>query len=243
MGSAFQGKRALITGGSRGIGRAVAVRLASAGAHVAIGYVQHEDRAHETLRAVADVSGTAVSVKADLSKPSEVARLFDEVEQRIGSPDIVVASAADIIVKPLVECTEKDYDRIFHTNAKGVFFTLKEAARRLDDGGRIIVLSTGGTRMFFPGQSLYLGSKGAAEQFVRCLAWELGPRNITVNVASPGPTETDMMQERYRDGAAAMSPFNRIGDPKDIAEIVAFLASDSGRWITGQNIGAGGGAF
>jgi 3-oxoacyl-[acyl-carrier protein] reductase len=124
-----------------------------------------------------------------------------------------------------------------------VFFTLKEAARRLNDGGRIIVSSTGGTKMFFPGQSLYLGSKGAAEQFVRALAWELGPRNITVNAISPGPTETDMMQDRYRDRAASLSPFNRIGDPKDIADVAVFLASDAGRWVTGQNIGAGGGAF
>jgi 3-oxoacyl-[acyl-carrier protein] reductase len=239
----FQGKRALITGGSRGIGKAVAVRLASDGAHVAVGYVHRDDRANETLSAIADAGGSAIAIKADLSTPTEVVRLFEEVEQRIGALDIVVASAADIIVKPLAECTEEDYNRIFDTNAKGVFFTLKQAARRLHDGGRIIVLSTGGTRMFFPGQSLYLGSKGAVEQFVRCLAWELGPRNITVNVASPGPTETDMMQDRYRDRAAAMSPFNRIGDPNEIADVVAFLASDAARWITGQNIGAGGGAF
>jgi 3-oxoacyl-[acyl-carrier protein] reductase len=243
MPGAFQGKRALITGGSRGIGKAVAVRLASDGAHVALGYVHRDDRANETLRAITDAGGSAITVKADLSAPTEVVRLFDEVEQRLGALDIVVASAADIIVKPLVECTEEDYDRIFDTNTRGVFFTLKEAARRLPDGGRIVVLSTGGTRMFFPGQSLYLGSKGAVEQFVRCLAWELGPRNITVNVASPGPTETDMMQDRYRDRAAAMSPFNRIGDPQEIADVVAFLASDAARWITGQNIGAGGGAF
>jgi 3-oxoacyl-[acyl-carrier protein] reductase len=239
----FQGKRALITGGSRGIGKAVAVRLASGGAHVAVGYVHRDDRANETLRAIADAGGSAITVKADLSTPTEVVRLFDEVEQRIGALDILVASAADMIVKPLMDCTEEDYDRIFDTNTKGVFFTLKEAARRLHDGGRIVVLSTGGTRMFFPGQSLYLGSKGAVEQFVRCLAWELGPRNITVNVASPGPTETDMMQDRYRERAAAMSPFSRIGDPKEIADVVAFLASDAARWITGQNIGAGGGAF
>jgi NAD(P)-dependent dehydrogenase (short-subunit alcohol dehydrogenase family) len=116
---------------------------------------------------------------------------------------------------PMAECAEEDYDRIFNTNTKGVFFTLKEAARRLNDGGRIIVTSTGGTKMFFPEQSLYLGSKGAVEQFVRALSRELGGRGITVNAISPDPTETDMMQDRYRDRAAAMSPFNRIGDPKE----------------------------
>jgi 3-oxoacyl-[acyl-carrier protein] reductase len=170
-------------------------------------------------------------------------RLFDEAVARTGPLDIVVASAAEILVKPLLECTEEEYDRIFATNTKAVFFTLKEAAKRLRDGGRIIVVSTGGTKMFFPEQSLYLGSKGAVEQFVRCLAWELGNRGITVNTVSPGPTATDMMQERYRARAAALSPFNRIGEPKDIADVAVFLASDAGRWITGQNIGAGGGAF
>jgi 3-oxoacyl-[acyl-carrier protein] reductase len=125
----------------------------------------------------------------------------------------------------------------------GVFFTLREAARRINDGGRIIVFSTGGTKMFFPGQSLYLGSKGAVEQFVRALAWELGDRRITVNAISPGPTDTDMMQDRYRDKAAAMSAFNRLGDPGDVAEVAVFLATDAARWVTGQNIAAGGGAF
>jgi 3-oxoacyl-[acyl-carrier protein] reductase len=243
MPKALQGKSALVTGGSRGIGRAIALQLASAGASVAIGYVGQEERATETLRAIADQGGTAFAVKADISKVAEVARLFDEAEQKMGLLDIIVASAAGIPVKPLVECTEEEYDRIFNTNTKGVFFTLQEAAKRLRDGGRIVVLSTGGTKMLFPDQSLYLGSKGAVEQFVRCLAWELGKRNITVNAVSPGPTETDMMQDRYRDRAAAMSPFNRIGDPKDIADVVAFLASDEGRWITAQNIGAGGGTF
>jgi 3-oxoacyl-[acyl-carrier protein] reductase len=236
-------KNALVTGASRGIGRAIAIGLASHGAKVAIGYVRNASRAEEVVRTIAAAKGKAVAISADLSRPAEVARLFDEAQQKLGILDIVVANAADMIVKPLTDCGEEDYDRIFNTNAKGVFFTLKEAARRLKDGGRIIVTSTGGTRMFFPDQSLYLGSKGAVEQFVRCLSWELGKRNITVNVISPGPTETDMMQDRYRDGAAAISPFNRIGDPKDIADVAVFLASDAGRWITGQNIGAGGGAF
>jgi 3-oxoacyl-[acyl-carrier protein] reductase len=239
----LRGKNALITGGSRGIGRAIAIELASQGAAVVIGYLKNDALAREVVKAITDAGASAAAFQADLSRPAEVTRLFDNAKQAVGALDIVVANAADIAVKPLAECTEEDYDRIFNINTKGVFFTLKEAARNLNDGGRIIVTSTGGTKMFFSEQSLYLGSKGAVEQFVRALSRELGGRNITVNVISPGPTETDMMQERYRDIAAAMSPFNRIGDPKEIADIAVFLASDAARWVTGQNIGAGGGAF
>jgi 3-oxoacyl-[acyl-carrier protein] reductase len=239
----LRGKAALVTGGSRGIGRAIALGLAARGAGIAIGYVRNEGAAGEVAKSIADMGGEAAAVRADLSRPDEVTRLFEEAESRIGALDIVVASAADMLVKPLAECTEEDYDRIFDANAKGVFFTLREAARRLNDGGRIIVLSTGGTKLFFPDQSLYLGSKGAAEQFVRALSWELAGRGITVNTVSPGPTDTDMMQDRYRDSAAATSPFNRIGGPADIADVAVFLAGDAGRWVTGQNIGAGGGAF
>jgi 3-oxoacyl-[acyl-carrier protein] reductase len=243
MTDGLRGKHALVTGGSRGIGRAIALELAAAGVHVAIGYVAHEERAQETLRAIAESGGTGVAVRADLSRRAEIARMFEEAERKLGPLDIVVASAADILVKPMIDCTEEDYDRIFQINAKGVFFTMQEAARRLRDDGRIIVLSTGGTKLFFADQSLYLGSKGAVEQFVRCLAWELGDRRITVNALSPGPTETDMMQDRYRERAASLSPLKRIGNPDDIAKIAVFLASDGGRWVTGQNIGAGGGAF
>lgn len=174
----------LITGGSRGIGRAIAMGLAAEGAKVAIAYVRNDARADETLKAIGAAGGRAVTVKADLSQPAEVVRLFDETEQKIGPFDIQVASAADITVKPFVDCTEDDYDRIFNTNTKGVFFTLREAARRLRHGGRIIIVSTGGTKMFFPDQSLYLGSKGAVELFVRCLSWELGKRHVTVNAIS-----------------------------------------------------------
>lgn len=243
MQDTLRGKTALITGGSRGIGRAISLGLAEHGASVVIGYLKNEILAGETVKAIAAAGGKAVAVQADLSRPTEVTRLFDEAERAVGTLDIVVANAADIIVKPLAACTEEDYDRIFNTNTKGVFFTLKEAARRLNNGGRIIVSSTGGTRMFFPEQSLYLGSKGAVEQFVRALSWELGERSITVNVISPGPTDTDMMQDRYRDRAASMSPFNRIGASRDVADVAVFLATDAARWVTGQNIGVGGGAF
>jgi 3-oxoacyl-[acyl-carrier protein] reductase len=243
MAGSLEGKCALVTGGSRGIGRAIALQLASKGASVIVGYLNNEARANEVVNAIAAQGGKAAAIKADLARRADIVRLFEETERRIGALDIVVASAAEILVKPLVDCTEEDYDRIFNTNTKGVFFTLQEAARRIRDHGRIIVVSTGGTKLFFPEQSLYLGSKGAVEQFVRCLSWELGPRNVTVNTISPGPTDTDMMQERYRERAAAMSPFHRLGNPEDIADVAVFLAGDAGRWVTGQNIAAGGGAF
>lgn len=243
MNGQLRGKGALITGGTRGIGRAIALGLAAQGAAVVIGYINNEARAQEAVNTIVAKGGRATAARADLSRPTEVTRLFDEAEKALGSLDIVVASAADILLKPLADCTEEDYNRIFGTNVMGVFFTLKEAARRLREGGRIIVLSTGGTKLFFPDQSLYLGSKGAVEQFVRCLSWELGGRGITVNAISPGPTETDLMQDRYRDKAAGMSPFKRIGDPGEVADVAIFLASDAARWVTGQNIGVGGGAF
>src|SRR5262249_59203972 len=124
------------------------------GAPVVINSLKNDARAREVVKTTAEAGGRAAAVQADLSRPTEVTRLFDEAERAVGSLDIVVANAAEIVVKPLAECTEEDYDRIFDINAKGVFFTLKEAARRLNDGGRIIVTSTGGTKMFFPEQSL-----------------------------------------------------------------------------------------
>jgi 3-oxoacyl-[acyl-carrier protein] reductase len=152
-----------------------------------------------------------------------------------------VANAGVHIEKPLVESTEKDYDYVFDINTKGVFFTLQEAARRVRDGGRIIAVSTGGTKMPFANMSLYLGSKGAIEQFVRSLARELGSRNITANILSPGFTDTDMMPEQYREYGASLSPFNRVGTAQEVADVSAFLASDAARWVTGQNLQAGGG--
>jgi 3-oxoacyl-[acyl-carrier protein] reductase len=239
----LEGKTAIVTGSSRGIGRAIAERLAAGGAAVVINYVESEKRAAEAVESIRAKGGKAVAIRADLSKLAEIRRLFDETEQAFGKLDIVVANAATAVIKPLVESTEEDYDRVFDTNTKGVFFTLQEAARRIRDGGRIMVISTGGTKMFFTQTSLYLGSKGAVEQFVRVLSRELGERNITVNGVSPGFTDTDLLPERDRAVAAGMSPFGRIGSPAEVAEVAAFLASDAARWVTGQNVGAGGGVF
>ena len=184
--------------------------------------------------------GKAVAIHADISKSADVRRLFSEAEKAMARLGIVVANAGVHILKPFVENTEADYDYIFNTNTKGVFFTLQEAARHVRDGGRIVVVSTGGTKMHFPNNSLYLGSKGAIEQFARSLAVELGPRNVTVNILSPGFTDTDMLPEQYRAFGASLSPFNRVGTPEDVADVAAFLASDAARWVTGQNVQAGG---
>jgi 3-oxoacyl-[acyl-carrier protein] reductase len=237
----LEGKTALVTGGSRGIGRAIAERLAADGAAIVINYARNEQLAHEVVKAVSAKGGKAIGIQADVSKPAEVRRLFNEAEKAIGGLDIVIANAGVHIVKPLIENTEADYDYIFDINTRGVFFTLQEAGRRVRDGGRIVVVSTGGTKMHFANMSLYLGSKGAIEQFARSLSHELGPRNVTVNVLSPGFTDTDMLPEQYRAYGASLSPFNRVGAPEDVADVATFLASDAARWVTGENLQAGGG--
>ncbi len=241
MSISLKGKSGLVTGSSRGIGRAIAERLAADGAAVAINYTRNRQLAQEVVDGILARGGRAVAIQADVSKPAEVRRLFSEAVKVLGPLDIVVANAGVVLEKPLVESTEEDYDSVFNINTKGVFFTLQEAARRVRHGGRIVVISTGGTKMHIANFSLYLGSKGAIEQFVGSLSRELGSRNVTVNALSPGFTDTDMLLEQYRAHGAAQSPFNRVGRPEDVADVAAFLASDEARWITGQNIQAGGG--
>ncbi|MBO0722493.1 MAG: SDR family NAD(P)-dependent oxidoreductase, partial [Blastocatellia bacterium] len=193
MSLSLKGKTALVTGSSRGIGRAIAERLAADGATVVVNYAGQKKAAQELVNGIVDRGGKAVAIQANLAKTSEVRRLFAEVEKAVGRLDIVVANAAVFLGKSLIESTEEDYDYVFDVNTRGVFFTLQEAARRVSDGGRIIVVSSGGTKVFFPNASLYVGSKGAIEQFARTLSRELGPRKVTVNILSPGYTETDML--------------------------------------------------
>ncbi|WP_287264148.1 SDR family NAD(P)-dependent oxidoreductase, partial [Mesorhizobium sp.] len=175
----LEGKIALVTGSSRGIGRAIAEGLAAHGAAVVVNYVGNEKAAQEAVAAIRENGGKAVAIQADISSVSDIRRLFDETEKQMGAIDIVVANVGVAVIKPLVEATEADFDHVFGANAKGTFFTLQEAARRVRDGGRIIAVSTGGTKMFFTQTALYLGSKGAVEQFVRVLSRELGPRSVT----------------------------------------------------------------
>ena len=235
------GRGALVTGASRGIGRAIAVMLGARGAAVAVNYKNDEAAARDTVVAIEQVGGRAIAIQADVADTAAIGRMFDAAEAALGPLDIVVANAGFALGKKAIDVTEADYDAVFATNARGAFFTMQHGARRIRDGGRIIAISAAGTRTWFPGMSLYLGSKGALEQFVRVFSRELGRRDITVNAVLPGFTQTDMMGEGDHEGPAALSPFRRIGTAEEVAEMVAFLASERGRWITGQRIAADGG--
>ncbi|GAU65953.1 BdcA protein homolog [Streptomyces sp. NBRC 110611] len=231
----------MVTGGSRGIGRAVVRALAAAGACVAVNWVNDGGAADEAVDEVQATGGRAVAVRADVAREADVRRLFDAAEVAFGAVDIVVANAAVVVTKPLTASTEADFDQVFGTNAKGAFLTLREAGRRLPDGGRIIAVSSVGTRLYLPNTPLYLGSKGAVEQFVRSLSRELGPRGITVNAVSPGFTETALFPEHDRAWASGLTSLGRVGAPAEVAEAVAWLAGPSASWVTGQNINVCGG--
>lgn len=239
----LKGKNALITGASRGIGRAIAEALAERGAAVAVNYLQNEAAAKQVVEAIVGKGGKAVAIRGDVAVMADIYGMFDQAEASLGRLDIVVHNAAIVINKPTIEYTLEDYTQTFDTNTRGSFFVLQQAAIRVRDGGRIIAISSGGTRLLLAGTSLYLGSKGAVEQFVRSLSKELGSRNITVNTVSPGFTNTDLLTTDFREIAASMSPFNRIGEPEEVAAVVSFVASPAAGWVTGQDIGAGGGVM
>jgi 3-oxoacyl-[acyl-carrier protein] reductase len=241
----LSGKIALVTGSSRGIGRAMAERLSRDGASVAINYVSSPDKAAKVVAKLSSEGGTAVALQADVSRLEDIQRLFDQTLEHFGRLDILVNSAGIRISKSVVDIQEEEFDRLFAINVKGTFFACQQAARRLSDGGKIINVSSAVTRMMLPGYGIYAASKGAVDQITRVLAKELGGRNITVNAVSPGPVDTDL----FRDGKseeqiqqmAQTAALGRIGQVQDIADTVAFLASDDARWITGQSIHVNGG--
>ncbi len=245
MNDALKGKVALVTGASRGIGRAIALRLARDGAAVAINYSSNVGEAQKTVAEIESAGGTAFAIQADVSRVSEIVRLFDESIAHFGRIDILVNNAGVMFIKPVSATTEAEFDRIFAINVKGTFFACQQAATRLSEGGRIINLSSSTTARFMPTYGAYVATKGAVEQLTRSLAKELGPRGITINAVSPGPIETEMFMEgktpEQLQQFGQLSAFGRIGQPVEIADVVAFLASDAAGWVSGQNIRINGG--
>lgn len=236
---------ALVTGASRGIGAVVARRLAKDGFAIAVNYAASASEA-ESLAAELRNSGIpACTVQGDVSKSDEVRRMFETVEQQLGKIDVLVNNAGVLKTLPLAQTSDEQFDHCFSINVQGVFNTLREAASRMNDGGRIINLSSTTLALNLPGYAVYNGSKAAVEAFTRVFAKELRGRQITVNAVAPGPVATDLFlngkTEEQIQTFAKMSPLERLGQPSDIAGVIAFLAGADGAWVNGQVLRTNGG--
>ncbi|HEY0260114.1 MAG TPA: SDR family oxidoreductase [Lacisediminihabitans sp.] len=235
---------AIVTGGSRGIGRAVAERLAADGFGVAIAYASNEAEAKTVVEGIEARGGSAIAVRADVADESAVTALFEATEARFGGVDVVVNAAGIMILGPLAGFDLADFDRTVRTNLRGTYVVDQLAAQRVRDGGAILNFSTTVTRTSLPNYSAYAATKGAVEALGLILAKELAGRDITVNTVAPGPTATDLFldgkDEALIERIKGQNPMHRLGTPEDIAEVVSFLAGP-GRWINGQVVFANGG--
>ncbi|MEU1039112.1 SDR family oxidoreductase [Streptomyces sp. NPDC005551] len=246
-----EGRTALVTGGSRGIGKGISLRLAREGALVAVHYGHHHEAAEQTVKEIEAEGGRAFRVHAELGVPGDADALwaaFDrEMAARGAEPalDILVNNAGITLPRTIENVTEDDYDRVFAVNTRAPFFVIQRGLRRLRDGGRIINISSVATRVAFPAIVAYTMTKGALDTLALSLAKELGPRGITVNTVAPGFTETEinptLKNPQIRQAYSAASVFDRLGAPADIADVVSFVASDDARWVTGHWIDASGG--
>jgi NAD(P)-dependent dehydrogenase (short-subunit alcohol dehydrogenase family) len=246
-----EGKTALVTGGSRGIGRAICHRLAREGALVAVHYGHDEAAAERTVKEIEADGGRAFPVHAELGVPGDADTLWSAFDRALAARDaepgldVLVNNAGITVPRSIADVTEADYDRVFAINTKAPFFIVQRGLDRLRDGGRIVNISSVATRVAFPALVSYTMTKAALDYLTLALAQELGPRGITVNAVAPGYTETEInptlavpeIRRRYSEA----SVFGRLGAPSDIADVVSFLASDDARWTTGQWIDASGG--
>jgi len=235
----------LVTGASKGIGAEVAKKLAEAKASVIVNYSGSKADADSVVETIKSKGGNAIAIQADVSKPGDVKLLFDQAIAHFGKIDVLVNNAGVMITKLIKDTTDEDFTRQFDINVRGVFNTLREAATRLADNGTVINMSTSVNRLMLPTYGTYVATKSAVEQLTRVFSKEVGSRGINVNSVSPGPTNTALFTngkpQEIIDRLASLSPFNRIGEPNDIAEVIVFLASDDAKWVNAQNIGVNGG--
>ncbi|WP_326754485.1 SDR family oxidoreductase [Streptomyces hirsutus] len=239
------GRVAVVTGGSRGIGRAVCLKLARDGLAVVVNYVGDTAAAEETVKTITAASGRAISVRADVADEHAVAALFDRAEDEFGGVDIVVNAAGRLALSPIADLDLAVLDAMHRTNIRGTFVVAQQAARRLRAGGSFVGFSTSVVGTQLPAYGAYAASKGAVEAITLILARELRGRDITVNTVAPGPTGTDLFLEgktpEQIDALAKAPALERLGTPEDIAEVVAFLTGPEGHWVNGQILRANGG--
>lgn len=252
------GKVALVTGSGRGMGRETALELARRGADVVVNYANSSKAADELVAEIKALGRDSIAVKANVSQVSEIVEMFAEAKKHFGKLDIVVSNSGVVSFGHLKDVTEEEFDRVFNVNTRGQFFVAREAYKNLEVNGRIILMSSiTGQAKGVPKHTVYSGSKGAVETFVRCMAIDCGDKKITVNAVAPGGIKTDMYHavckeyipngsnlndEQVDEYAATWSPMNRVGMPIDVARVTAFLASQDGEWVNGKVIGIDGAA-
>lgn len=238
-------RTAIVTGASKGIGAAIARRLAREGLAVIVNYAGSRDAAEEVARSIVETGGDARAVRADMTDPDGFRVLFDAAEAAFGPVDVLVNNAGIMLLAPIAEVDDAAFARQVETNVGGVFRGIREAGRRLADGGRVINLSTSVVGLDQPTYGVYAATKAAVEATTRVAAKELGARSVTVNAVAPGPVATELFLAGKSDAAVAaiagMNPLGRLGEPGDIAAVVAFLAGPDSGWVDGQVIRANGG--
>ncbi|MBL1240838.1 MAG: SDR family oxidoreductase [OCS116 cluster bacterium] len=236
---------AIITGASRGIGEAIAVRIANDGYSVVVGYKGAKDKADNVVKAITSAGGEAIAVQVDIADEASVKSLFSQTVEKFGGVDAVVNSAGMMQLSPIAEGNIELFDQTIATNLRGTFLVLSQAAQNVREGGRIVAISTSVVVPAFPTYGAYVSAKAGSEGLVRVLANEMRGKNITVNAVSPGPVATELFlhgkPQAVIDKLSKIPPLERLGQPEDIASTVSFLLGKDGGWINAQIIRANGG--